>query len=878
MAGFVLRGFKGMRPILDPRLLGPMESQEAKDVRLFSGNIAPVKDNDTVVALKSDSTVQTIYRVRDNADETLNWFEFDSDVDVALSPITQDEYGRSYWTGDGAPKYAPETVAFQSGSTQYPRNSFTLGVPKPETEPVAIGTSVEEPTRVDRTYVITNTNSDGSKESGISQSITVKSLNDNFDHGLVITSSFTAESESLYAVECSEPHNLEPGDFIAISGSTVTGWNDGWEVDSVQTSKSFKIKNTQTFPGSDPSGSFTVKKRYLPTVKLFSLPTTFTDSDITHRNIYRKVSGTYRLVTKQSITESEYTDSLSDSEMSGAAAISSAVLKRPGRPATAPIALVPFDDTTLADNEEAESPATVYDRLYAISYVSDTDVEGPLSASSGVIKAIDGSTSVRINHVEDVSSDIVKKRIYRQNISYSAGTYTVNETNYRLVAEVPLSQDVYIDTMAQSSISGNDSPAVPDGFDKVNSAFGANATLPPQVITDSRVYVYTYVSEYGEEGPPSDPSTLIDIDPGLPVVVTMGTAPTGSYNITKKYIYRTSTGTNTTSYQFVAEVPVATTTYSDYKKASDLGEVIPSVNWQPPPSDMVGLRVMANGIFTGFSGKDVCFSEPFLPHAWATVNRLTVDHNIVGLGAFGQSLAVLTDSFPYIITGVDPSAMTMIKTSLQQACVSKRSIVETGDGVIYASPDGLVKISLGGIAVITEQILSQEQWQSYNPSSIHAYMHEGRYYAFYTKADASTGVLVFTLTGIDAPMSIGAQHTTAAHVVPTADSLYIVEDDSIKKMDKGNSVKEYLWKSKVYESPMPMNYGVAQIFANSYGSGITFKVFADGSLRHTKTVTSSDPFRLPSGFLAKDWYVQVEGTSEISCISVAQSPVELRSV
>jgi len=107
-----------MRPILDPKLLDSSEAQEAKDVRLFSGNIEPVESNTTVTALKTVSgTVQTIFRARDNVNEALNWFEFTADVDIARSPITQDSYGRTYWTGEDYPRYAPESVAFSSRPT-----------------------------------------------------------------------------------------------------------------------------------------------------------------------------------------------------------------------------------------------------------------------------------------------------------------------------------------------------------------------------------------------------------------------------------------------------------------------------------------------------------------------------------------------------------------------------------------------------------------------------------------------------------------------------------------------------------------------------------------------------------------------------------------
>jgi len=879
MAGFVLRGFKGMRPILNPKLLDAAEAQEAVDVRLFSGAIEPVKTNETVVALKSAGTVQTIFRARATANETANWFEFSGDVDVALSPITQDEYGRIYWSGDGLPKYAPTVFAFASGSGPYPRNSYTLGIPKPTVAISAIGSAIQNPETQEREYIITFSNENGSKQSGPTDPVIVKALINYADIGTLYPLSFTSESATRYVIAFNKDHDLLVDDYIGITGSSVAGWNAAWKVVEVSNVKTVKIENTQSFPGSAPSGSYVVKRRYLPKVRLSNLPTdTNGNAAITHKRIYRKVSGAFKFVASIGVNDTEYTDTFSDTDLSSAATLADSIRNRPRRPLIAPNVLIPFDDTSIQDNLDSASPVAETSRAYAISYVTFAGVEGPLSKDSGVVSVVADVTKVRLSHVEEFGLEIDKKRIYRQNLTYTDGSYNLPEAGYRLVREVPASQDVFVDIYSQSSIAGNAAPAVIDGFDTPDGAFGAAATLPPKRLAENRVYVYTFVSEYGEEGPPSDPSTAIDIDPLEPVTVTTGGAPTGAFNITKKYIYRTASGSGETDYQFVGEQAVALTSFTDNIRQSNLGEVIPSIEWGSPPSNMFGLRVMANGIFVGFSGKDVCFSEPFLPHAWSPKNRLPVDHNIVGGGAFGQSVAILTDSYPYIATGIDPSAMTLVKTSLQQACISKRSIVETGDSVIYASPDGLVQLGLNGVNVLTSKVLSQEQWQEYNPSSIRAYLHEGRYYAFFTRADNTTGHLVFTLNGADAPVTLGTETTTAATVVPTADSLHIVNSGNIVMLDKGSSKKTYLWKSKIHESPTPINFGAAQVIAESYATAVTFKLYGDGALKHTHSVTDSKPFRLPSGYIARDWYVTVEGQVKITLVAVVQSITELKAI
>ena len=58
---------------------------------------------------------------------------------------------------------------------------------------------------------------------------------------------------------------------------------------------------------------------------------------------------------------------------------------------------------------------------------------------------------------------------------------------------------------------------------------------------------------------------------------------------------------------------------------------------------------------------------------------------------------------------------------------------------------------------------------------------------------------------------------------------------------------------------------------------MTAKFYADGTLVHTQTVASRTPFRLPAK-PGRDWEVQIEGTSEVFALSIAQSVGELAGV
>ena len=84
----------------------------------------------------------------------------------------------------------------------------------------------------------------------------------------------------------------------------------------------------------------------------------------------------------------------------------------------------------------------------------------------------------------------------------------------------------------------------------------------------SRSYIYTYVTQYGEEGPPSTPTiaNIVDVYSDQNATVTFGANVSG-YNIVTKRLYRTdSTGT----YRFVADVGFTAPTHLDVKADIDL--------------------------------------------------------------------------------------------------------------------------------------------------------------------------------------------------------------------------------------------------------------------------------------------------------------------
>jgi|TARA_B110000285_G_C15118783_1_gene615799 hypothetical protein len=390
-------------------------------------------------------------------------------------------------------------------------------------------------------------------------------------------------------------------------------------------------------------------------------------------------------------------------------------------------------------------------------------------------------------------------------------------------------------------------------------------------VKEARSYVYTFVSLNGEEGPPSPPSAVLDLYPTSQTVnlTTMETGLPVSSDINVKNIYRTVTSTAGTFYMYVDSVVLATQDYSDSKTALQLQGALPSTDWVAPPAGMIGLTSLSNGILAGFKDNEVMFCEPFMPHAWPTKYRMSTDYSIVAIKAVGSSLIVTTKAYPYVVQGTHPSNMTISRMRENQSCVSKRSIVNMGSHVMYASPDGLVSASGTSAVLSTDMVFSRTQWQALKPETIHGYMYEGNYIGLYTVSGVQKGFIFNPKTSLLSDLT-GVTALTGGYSDPEDDALYFIDSSSqIKQFDSGSEIT-YEWHSKQYKLGRPINMAVAQVEAESY-SNITISVYAESGLVHSQAVLNERAFRLPSGYRSNQFEVKLVGTDIINSVSVATS-------
>lgn len=448
----------------------------------------------------------------------------------------------------------------------------------------------------------------------------------------------------------------------------------------------------------------------------------------------------------------------------------------------------------------------------------------------------------------------------------------------------------------------------------------------------TRIYVYTNVTDFGEETAPSPVSSAIDWQSGQTVTLSGFVVPTGS-RVTKQRIYRSQTSLSGTDLYFIAERAATASNFVDNVPLSEQNEPLPSLEWSAPPGDLTGLIALPNGMMAAFRGKELWFCEPWRPHAWPEKYVLTMDYNIVALGAYGTTIVVATDGQPYIVSGTSPDTMAQEKMELNLPCINARGLVDLGYAIAYPSHDGLVVASSAGARVVTDQLMTRDQWLKTSPERFVAGQFYGRYMASYEYIDpkgrATKGSFVIDLTGQEAFLHRINHKADATFYDITEGKLYLCMGTQVYEWDALGSENEILtWKSKQYVIPRPTNFGIILIeattlmtpeeeaalaaakaeieaynaatfllpsiggelngaaineFANNGDMLIrqtgddrycSVNVYADGRLVATVSGLNRAA-RLPAGFLAQTWEIEVNANADITQITLAGTGAEL---
>jgi len=224
--------------------------------------------------------------------------------------------------------------------------------------------------------------------------------------------------------------------------------------------------------------------------------------------------------------------------------------------------------------------------------------------------------------------------------------------------------------------------------------------------------------------------------------------------------------------------------------------------------------LMPNGYMVGWAGRRLCFSEPYRPHAWPAEYELSTEFEIVGLVVWGSTLVIGTKSQPYLGQGVTPASFTMQKMDAVEPCLSRRGMVATVAGAYYPSINGLALLNSSGVQIVTQDILTKEEWAGYNPANIFAACLGLQYLAFNS---TSFGFLFnptephTKLVELDRFSGVNGLETdryTGNINMIISDRVYDWDPEDVERL-------WWRWRSKEFHLPKQVNFGAVKIKFNT---------------------------------------------------------------
>jgi hypothetical protein len=871
MAVISVKSFGGISPRTPARYLQEGQAQTALNSSVFNGSIQPLLGlGDTLLTLTKNGTVRTIYRFGQNEDsDTQYWFHWIDDVDVCRSQIAGDISEWTFFTGDGAPKATYNTIALSAAP--YPGVARKLGLPNPTNAlSVSLGPYAPAdtaaivylyPSQIDQitaganaieysidneqTFTGINITSGNETVAGVVAAITaltppsgISAVVETFDQNEVlqavkVTSTATGASANLtIRIEIANAPDKT-------SAFSYSGYDSGAKTGSSNTISSYLITDTEIGSAEighqmDLSVKINTSSTFCNTVILNTGANTAADLaksfmfgqiilDATEITAF--IAGQY-LQFGQGVTLVSTVTSVG-----GYTADTLATAINSGRvdPGSGFVIFAGAFDGKVYINAIAP----------AISEISWTRYSGD-PADPGTTTENSGLSSKMPESGGNPYVDVVAYGSIIFVTPNSIGTGSTDETTYaryNAPAGTPnraaLTQAFIANSEAASPakviINQDDIDAVEGSFVSILTNDGENIVLVPNPSTVNSLFGLVggsvNINIYGNASPVA---VITSVATGVLATLRI---QEGSYASTVNDYITIKAGGGT-------EEPSATESRSYVFTWVNKESGFEFESGPSPASEIVDVHVGQDVTISGFS----------------------------------------TIASGYAATNLRIYRTVSVKSDLEQACVSKRSIVSTNGVVVYASPDGLIMLTPGGSQMITEKYFNRAQWQTYfQPTSIHAYSHDMKYIAFYEieNGDGTTTQGGFIYDFKSQQFILHNLYASAGYADLQQDQLFVVTNNRLLKKWEQGSALSYIWKSKKFTMPYPIGFTCAQVEAETYP--VTCKIYQAGTLIHTQTVASREPFRLPSN-VGRDWEIQLEGTSEVFSLDLAQSMGELGGV
>lgn len=804
---------KGIMPKISADLIGFSQAQVAENCKLYNGQLQPWDNYLLTQLCNSRGIIQTIFLYED-----IYWFEFEADVDIVPAPTSGDTESKIYYTGDGIPKKTNLDEA-TTGSGAMPISFYPMAVPTPlkALTNAETGTMNYSGTNTGGEITGTNTGIAATYTGTVTGNINIYKFTDSsatykdwdFQSTIVNASIKNDTRGTTGAVTKSLDNYIECSGAGFTPGNAYTITPDATYIileDSTKTWEYHDLYNAVIENTTDGSSGTVTENG---TTRLRCTLTGGSDNSW-------DIGDSYKITYSSADTLEDSTKSWAVNALVGAIINnttdgSSGVVT--ANTATTITATLSGGAGNVWDKSDAYTVVlnSTFTGTHTGSYDASTLTDSTKSWTANILvgatvtNVTDGSSgTVTANGISTITATLSggseNKWDTGDNYYITPDLSTQRYTNYRWTVVSTWGEESYPAPPSDNILTSDGYPMSLSDITMIWIASNPYAVNDIIFSTASEGGTYMYICVQAGTSGSSEPTwgTTIDGDTIDGAVIWR----CFKNNLEYKRIYRLVSGDSSAPYQYVDEIDIDKTTYTDTILDADLGELCPSLSsssggqadedWDPPPQDLKGITYMGNGIIVGFVGKEIYACVPYRPWAWPAAYVISMPDDITCISSVGAgSTAIVTTSgAPYLLSGTTGASLSLTRLPEIKTNLAKRGTINTSilsgenyySGVVYPSTDGLRFVNSEGTSMLlTQNLLSVDEWAECHPDTMHGRLHDNKYFGFWQTDDDEGGIVFDLMTGDLTTLDF---YCTATYVDPATDTLYFIRSTNMSVFEQ----------------------------------------------------------------------------------------------
>jgi len=353
------------------------------------------------------------------------------------------------------------------------------------------------------------------------------------------------------------------------------------------------------------------------------------------------------------------------------------------------------------------------------------------------------------------------------------------------------------------------------------------------------------------EGPPSEMTNMLAIDPGIVMALALTVPTTGRY--TRQKIYRSATGGN--DFVCLNDCHDITAVFYDDFTLPGLHSLPPYGNFpQDTVADACEGSVITPGQWAATIWKnELRPSDLYRFHAYPDEYAVPFDTDIMAIVVGGGNLIVFTEANTvtgeqgkvFLVAG-SPGALSIYELANVSPLLQVTSIARIDQTVYYASRDGIMAISGGGTpSLITRDLFRRPAWTNERPDLMQAWVCD---------------------RGLFLIVDIGGHNNLRLDTGEGAATL--------TRFSKLTGIGEFEWQSRPFDFGQPVELANVKVHADVYP--VVISVYnEDGEKAGERSVESGRLAKMPVSRRSRVWSYGVKGYGTVYRVAIGTSADEL---